>query len=1373
MSYCILRPDSKLYDKIFDHTNNRENSLFLYEYFISKDFIKENNDSLEFENNEPTYESISKFININNASTDEAKIKVFTKELNSNNSLLPITEVVEKVVKFNESHPSYIATVINFNRNSNDIVVQATDSESAKKKTDLENALKIYKVINKYLSDLGIPITIIDANIMKYEEGLIRPDRLYNTIDDIYGVINIANTESGLRSIPEEFCHFVIENIKSDPIIQRTLSQITPEMTQFILGDEYEQVVSYYDSKGRPDLIKREVLGRMYATLLKGEEIKTNIPYKNLLQRGLEKLKAFIYKTLGVASPTTLSFQLNEIVKTLTPYTNIENIKNIITPETLKQFKLMGDSLAHAKERVDLLQSATGSALDNLAQHINVYRDKEKSSTFDENEIEIYKNLHKAYFSGKYFEGLLNYVYESVTLMNTINGNIAKISKEINESANPNRITLLHNAHMLKEIKNFIDSYSEPIELISTLLNQLQNGNYKLPTDVYISPEDLQFLSTEVGVIKSLLFNLEDSYKLLGKQTLVHFYKEFFSEKGESTRKDRQNNQIDLITVLEESDSDISLLDRWLQSAASSTDAFVGLIDRAIQDKQQDIRQRTQIIEHKIIQMDRKFKADGGGSTSFIYEKDKDGLPTGYIANELFSRASFNEAMKAYREKEIPETDSESGKESKMSEWYYKNTIEYEYVKESKNSKLETVLNTRIHRIPNPAIYPSTTKFTKVQKEYLDSYLEIKKELDFFLPSKKGVPFVAVQKLIENATEAVLNNKVKGMNVTKNLLETTTNLFKITDNDEAEYQGTSKYKFKLNLKKNRKDVVSKVLTNFDKTIHYQVPIYYTSIINNKNMLSQDASSALVDYAIMATNYSGMHEIVDFMEITKDIAKLRTINRTDNGQVAKTTFTVDGVEFSKNAVLPAAEVTQRINSLIETQVYGQARYKGSTVLGVDTNKALDALIKYTSWSMLGFNFFTGINNVLVGKTQMFIEANGKEFFTMKDWLAGDLEYTKNLPALMSELNTPINTSRLGLIGEMFNVGLHWKESSKERNYYKGDLTTTLQHFNASFLMTAGEHHMQMSTAIAFLKHFKVLENGKEISLYDSLETETIKHNGKKIDGKIFIRDGVTNLDGSKITTKQIRDISLQIGKINQQMHGIYNSEDSMEAKRTAVGRLATMYRNYLVPTFNKRMRGAFGTEVPYDYYFHNYREGYYVTTANFIKDIFRKGNRSITSTIALWNALSETADGHRKQANLRRTLFEFVNMGIIFVLTLLLVNLGGDGDEPDDVWFNRMAYYFLKRNLLESRLYIAPWDTFETILISPTAVLAPIQNYMKLLKSLATFWSDDMGGHVLESGLYKDHTTLYRDMVKALPIYNSVYDFFTIHESDKRFKIFEE
>ena len=185
-------------------------------------------------------------------------------------------------------------------------------------------------------------------------------------------------------------------------------------------------------------------------------------------------------------------------------------------------------------------------------------------------------------------------------------------------------------------------------------------------------------------------------------------------------------------------------------------------------------------------------------------------------------------------------------------------------------------------------------------------------------------------------------------------------------------------------------------------------------------------------------------------------------------------------------------------------------------------------------------------------------------------------------------------------------------------------------------------------------------------------------------------------------------------------------------------------------------------------FNEYSEGYYVTTYNFIKENIQKHNFSIAAINALWQNLSP-----KQQANLRRMRNEVINIMAINAALWALLILGGDGEEPVDTWTARATYYFLKRNQLESLLYLTPWSTFETILVSPTAVISPVQNFTKLGYGLMTAPFGGYGSEILESGNYQGHSKVYRDAMKAIPIYNSVYDFLNLHQDDKRFKIFEQ
>ena len=157
------------------------------------------------------------------------------------------------------------------------------------------------------------------------------------------------------------------------------------------------------------------------------------------------------------------------------------------------------------------------------------------------------------------------------------------------------------------------------------------------------------------------------------------------------------------------------------------------------------------------------------------------------------------------------------GQEKQYSEWYFDNTIDYNYEIEYTNSKGEKTTRYRSYRIPSPTLYPSNIKLTPAEQEYYNDYIALKKQLDFLLPPQKTRPFMAVQKLIENAAETIQNNKVDNMTMAKNLFENSVNIIKINENDEMSYQGEnkSKWAFKLNLRKDKSDTPTKVLTNFD------------------------------------------------------------------------------------------------------------------------------------------------------------------------------------------------------------------------------------------------------------------------------------------------------------------------------------------------------------------------------------------------------------------------------------------------------------------------------------------------------------------------------------------------------------------------------
>jgi hypothetical protein len=92
-------------------------------------------------------------------------------------------------------------------------------------------------------------------------------------------------------------------------------------------------------------------------------------------------------------------------------------------------------------------------------------------------------------------------------------------------------------------------------------------------------------------------------------------------------------------------------------------------------------------------------------------------------------------------------------------------------------------------------------------------------------------------------------------------------------------------------------------------------------------------------------------------------------------------------------------------------------KGKRISGA---KALDALKDYSGKLGLGLNAFSALSNVTIGKTQMFIEGIGGEYFGYKDMLWAKKEYYYLLGGYIAEINAVNPTNKLKLLMDRFDV-----------------------------------------------------------------------------------------------------------------------------------------------------------------------------------------------------------------------------------------------------------------------------------------------------------------------------------------------------------------
>ena len=209
----------------------------------------------------------------------------------------------------------------------------------------------------------------------------------------------------------------------------------------------------------------------------------------------------------------------------------------------------------------------------------------------------------------------------------------------------------------------------------------------------------------------------------------------------------------------------------------------------------------------------------------------------------------------------------------------------------------------------------------------------------------------------------------------------------------------------------------------------------------------------------------------------------------------------------------------------------------------------------------------------------------------------------------------------------------------------------------------------------------------------------------------------------------------------------------------------LFRNFMVPYMQKRWKGSIRHNVStYNLQLGSTDDGVYVTFLKFLKQCIFPNTDLITENGEFSSRITALIEGlsDAERANLHRFLGEIL---LTFTTSMLLFFAFRDWDDDKDVWSLRACNYFLRR-LHTELTYAYSLSSLLDILQSPTAVMGPLNDILRIIKSIG----DD---HILQSGPYKGQTRFKANVQRAIPIYGNLKDFFELGASDKRFKIFED
>ena len=1154
---------------------------------------------------------------------------------------------------------------------------------------------KLIEILSRYGITVG---TLTDLEERIGINGVTEFDKAKEIANGVVELIRIAKGERGQQALPEEFAHFVIEAMGENQLVNRLINYLNDNnLVAEILGSEYETYREAYN--GSEYKLAKEAAGKLLAKhLLNAEKVESK-PYKNLLQRVIDAVKNFFKKI----NTTDIQKAMLEADKEFSIFAkdilggHLDNEIKLSNIHTSEKFFNLNDRVKRDRE---LLQNI----INNELKRLKIYEKRSNSNNFSTSQILYINSLEMALDDNKEIDGIYNYIEHSLATLQ-------KLSERLS-SLNGTSSTMREKAQVLRDIRNYLYSYISVMDSIrSALLDEEKFADNRYGDKIRVAVNDTT----------NLIADLKSDYLKYTMPLFVDFVKPVMGDSIEIPFGKWKGKKFTTEELLQVANRDISIFDRWLDSMAESSDVVLRVLDQKVKAAKSNARLSTIEVQKQLQAATIKLEQAGYKNQDFMFERDEDGNLTGeYISainNGLFKK-EMGKMFKALKDKygTNPTGTNALNFNRERQAWFDANM---ETVNGKKRPKLSIYANKDFQN------------FTSAQKEYYDTIMGIKRKLDGQLP--------------ENYTH--LLNAVK---IRKDLVE------RVKDSDGIKSGATQIWEsIKDNFIRRSDDTGfgdKAIIKDFEGREVQSLPIYYTKLKEGEspNDISTDIVSTLTAYAAMANDYNELNQIIDALEIGRDVLRERQVVQTQGSKELTERFKAMGRKVSSKLTKSGDETQfmQRLNDFFEMQVYGRYMADEGTFgdSKIDKGKVYNAINQMTSLSTLALNVLSGISNIATGRVMMRIESLCGEFFNESNTIRGDRNYAKALPEFLAQIGSRVQTNKLALWDELFNVMQEYEQETRDMQFNRKNVFSKM--FNSStlfFINNAGEHWMQNRTSLALADAYKMKSpDGKIVSLWDAMEVVYTDPNNKALGAKLEVKKGYTKEDGSQFTKEDIIKFSRKSAAINQRLHGIYNREDKSAIQRLGIGRMAIMFRKWIKPSLNRRFAEGF-----YNYDLDAWTEGYYRTAGRFMMQLASDLKNAQFNIATRWGELNNT-----EKANMKRALTEVAHyLAIVCILGLI----DWDDDDDDKTWLMSMVEYQLRRLKTEVGVMLPGPSMIKEglrIVQSPAAGINTIENLLDLTALLnPTNYTDE-----IQSGRYKGHSSAYRAFFESpiVPMNKTIY-----------------
>ena len=1312
--------DSKLFKGLLAYTgNNRSEATRLYLITKSSEFIKNWNPRLTLdENNEPTLRSLLQKTNISDVIPESKVLERLNREIGYYkrgmdepalwvNNDENYQKLLQKAISFNQTsdfRDDYVAKIIKIQDTESPRIFIGVKVEKRNRLNSIDADKMAYNAnLNSRLRDIlaanGIAVgALTDLEKRMGINGVTDFDVARTAANGMIEMIRLANGIEGEKALPEEFAHFAIEAMGESPLINRLINNLSSSgLISEILGDEYET----YDTLYKGDTVKlaKEAAGKLLAKhLLRSEPIEQK-PYKNLLDRVISAIKSF-FKTMNASQIQKAMYEADKDFGRLA-----RDILNGRMDEEINVGNIKSSGLFYqTNERVQRDRKLLQDIMNNELKRLKIYEKRNPNSQFSVNQRLLIDRLELELASNNEVEGIYAFLDNALE-------ELQKLSNRLEVLRNTPATNANERASVLRDVRNYMYSYKNIIEDIrKALVDEERYTDNRYGQRVRVALDNASILIGDLFV----------KYNDVSMPLFVNFIKPFVGENIMIPFGKFKGKVIKAEDLVKMADEDISFFDRWLDSMADSSDYMLKVMDQAVKKSKEQARLRTIDVMKQLQAATIKLEKAGIKNTDWMFERDSKGNLSGNYISEI-NQALFKEKVREMFKS--------------LNEKYGKNPVGEDAEKYKKERQAWFDANMEIvngKKVPKMSIYGNKQyqRLNAAQKEYYDTVMNIKSQLDSYLPEKYTTLTNAV-KIRKDLLERVKSSDdVKSG--TKQIWESIKDEF-IRRTDDVDFGDRATVK------------------DFEGNEVQTLPIYFTKLKEGEsaNDLSTDIVSTLTAYAAMANDFDEMNKVIDVLELGRDLLRKRQITQTQGGKPLVEKFKAVGrkVEGKLTKEGEATRFVQRLNDFFEMQVYGRYMADEGTFgkTNIDKGKVANFVNRVTSMNNLALNVLSGISNVATGTVMMRIESFAGEFFNEKNTITADRIYGQSLPEYLAEIGSRVKTSKLALWDELFNVMQEYEQDVREVNFDRKSWFSRM--FNTStlfFMNNAGEHWMQNRTSLALADAYKMkAPDGKIVSLWDAMEVVPIDKNNKKAGAKLQLKQGYTKADGSAFTQDDIIKFSRKSAAINQRMHGIYNKADRSAVQRLAIGRMGMMFRKWIKPSLNRRFKSA-----TYNYDLDTWTEGYYRTSGRFLLQLARDLRETQFNLAARWNELTPT-----EKANIRRALTETGH----FLAVMTIIGLIEWSDDKDRPWLVRMAEYQARRLYTELGTMI-PGKSMITeglrIIKSPAAGINTIENMLDLTKLLNPWnYMDE-----LQSGRYEGHSTAYKSFFESpiIPMNRTIY-----------------